>query len=454
MKLRVIWDDAIEITKQFDPDVSISTEIEHGKFYESDHSKSKPENVEYLYDPTRSQSIPDCSNPSHPLCENFWGPPRRSEDMAFNERKMLRLAFHDCVPYEDGTGGCDGCLNLDKDLEHNNGLQFTVAVLEKLYTEVDFPKHKMFKNFKLEKSPKDLGISRADLWAFAGLVALDEFQQKTKSFCDWDEDGHTCGFTQCYSPFDSEKFQSMFQTGRTDCDPKAGANTKHQYLSDKKEVHPNQHGNGNDSVNYFQEHFGLGPRAGLALLGIHTIGQFNPMTAHMTYSWCKDNDDRNELFNNEYYQTLAERPYRVTKKCWGKADGSPADSKFRVSVRIFPQAWEGQKPYGGPNNPGFLSWKMEYNRTVNCEDDYIDNKPNLFKSVWKQCCKATGINCEDAPGKSCPDECTKFVNARARFTSAEAGYYNDFTFDPQTGFPQGCPIFDNVFTQGITQEEM
>ena len=170
LKLRVIWDDAIEITKQFDPDVSISTEIEHGKFYESDHSKAKPENVEYLYDPTRSQSIPDCSNPSHPLCENFWGQPRRSEDMAFNERKMLRLAFHDCVPYEDGTGGCDGCLNLDKDLEHNNGLQFTVAVLEKLYTEVDFPKHKMFKNFKLEKSPKDLGISRADLWAFAGLV--------------------------------------------------------------------------------------------------------------------------------------------------------------------------------------------------------------------------------------------------------------------------------------------
>ena len=40
----------------------------------------------------------------------------------------------------------------------------------------------------------------------------------------------------------------MFQTGRTDCDPKAGANTKHQYLSGKKEVHPNQHGNGNDSV--------------------------------------------------------------------------------------------------------------------------------------------------------------------------------------------------------------
>ena len=31
----------------------------------------------------------------------------------------------------------------------------------------------------LEASPKDLGMSRADLWAFAGLVALDGLQKKT-----------------------------------------------------------------------------------------------------------------------------------------------------------------------------------------------------------------------------------------------------------------------------------
>ena len=27
------------------------------------------------------------------------------------ENKLIRLVFHDCVTYEDGTGGCDGCLN-------------------------------------------------------------------------------------------------------------------------------------------------------------------------------------------------------------------------------------------------------------------------------------------------------------------------------------------------------
>ena len=28
-----------------------------------------------------------------------------------NAPKMLRLGFHDCLKYTDGTGGCDGCLN-------------------------------------------------------------------------------------------------------------------------------------------------------------------------------------------------------------------------------------------------------------------------------------------------------------------------------------------------------
>ena len=29
----------------------------------------------------------------------------------YNAAKVLRLTFHDCLKYTDGTGGCDGCLN-------------------------------------------------------------------------------------------------------------------------------------------------------------------------------------------------------------------------------------------------------------------------------------------------------------------------------------------------------
>ena len=96
----------------------------------------------------------------------------------------------------------------------NQGLQHTAAVLEQLYTDVDFPL--MGKNRpNLEASPKDLGMSRADLWAFAGLVALDNIQMKTKELCNGDIDASMCGdnSTSCFSPF-PESSRLLFKTGR------------------------------------------------------------------------------------------------------------------------------------------------------------------------------------------------------------------------------------------------
>ena len=102
------------------------------------------------------------------------------------EAKFLRLAFHDCLKYEDGTGGCDGCLEwngmgvrFDRDNMgilnisteetdgHNNGLQPTVQILEKIYTDATFPSMAT----ALDVAPFDMGMSRADLWAFAAMVA-------------------------------------------------------------------------------------------------------------------------------------------------------------------------------------------------------------------------------------------------------------------------------------------
>ena len=104
----------------------------------------------------------------------------------------MRLAFHDCVPYVDGgenANGCDGCLNnkgmetnnkekfeTDIGLEKgpdvtftdNNGLLYIADTLELIYTDVNFPKQAP----ALEKSMIDSGKSRADLWAFAALVAV------------------------------------------------------------------------------------------------------------------------------------------------------------------------------------------------------------------------------------------------------------------------------------------
>ena len=55
-----------------------------------------------------------------------------------------------------------------------------------MYTDKNFPlmlEHEA----NLKDSMKNLGYSRADFWAFAGLIALDEVQRKTKEICTfWD----------------------------------------------------------------------------------------------------------------------------------------------------------------------------------------------------------------------------------------------------------------------------
>ena len=314
-KLRKIWENAVEVTQLFDP--SYGNEIQKYK--------------EFLYDPKGDTTINDCKpeKQKNSNCEAWWGEARRSKDIAFSERKMLRLAFHDCFLYENGTGGCDGCLNLDENVGENDGLQFSVAVLEAIYTDKDFPTNDDLKKVgverdfhedepKLDKSPRDLGYSRADLWAFAGLVALDEFQTRTRQLCFIDKHAYSCDQTECFSPFDQTQFEAMFKSGRRDCEPRFPDNPKLGYVASEKERTPNQHGNGEDSVEYFERDFKLGPREGLALLGVHTVGKFNPMTAHNDYAWVRDRGSRQELFNNEYYQMMTLMPSRIkTRYCTG-----------------------------------------------------------------------------------------------------------------------------------------
>ena len=74
----------------------------------------------------------------------------RSRRTAPNAAKVLRLGFHACLRYQDGSGGCNGCLNWDGvgtrftetyfgfsqpnvSQTNNNGLGDTVDVLERIY---------------------------------------------------------------------------------------------------------------------------------------------------------------------------------------------------------------------------------------------------------------------------------------------------------------------------------
>ena len=114
----------------------------------------------------------------------------------------MRLVFHDCMMYEDGTGGCDGCINFkgvgvkgpdpnNKDdyyrfeplnKSDNNNMDQIVEKLELIYTTIDWP----FVNASLNASLKQSGKSRADLWQLAGLVALERTIERANRACDLD----------------------------------------------------------------------------------------------------------------------------------------------------------------------------------------------------------------------------------------------------------------------------
>merc|ERR1719244_1423224 len=241
-------------------------------------------------------------------------------------QKHLRLGFHDCIKYTDGTGGCDGCLNwhgMDVKLEAvagsrslkvedgagNNGLGDTVRRLEEMYTEADFP------NFSslglsigpvLTASPKELGWSRADLWAFSSMMAVEFGIMVNNAKCDeqdvsaggasWDGCSHHVGDPWCHvnieRPF-------RFQTGRSDC-------TEHDeefpYKATKEEKHPSATDGGRKTVEYFKTEFpDLTGRDIVALMGAHTMGQPHFEISQFPYQWTSKGG---RMFNNDYYRNI------------------------------------------------------------------------------------------------------------------------------------------------------
>ena len=126
--------------------------------------------------------------------------------------QYLRLGFHDCIPNNDPvTGkinGCDGCFNpagMGVDMHKmfpkkenptekapdgaNNGLWFTADVLEEVYTNPEFPIIPVGNPGKLEMSMKHSGKSRADLWAFAGLIGATWGMTQSNKACVGDRSG-------------------------------------------------------------------------------------------------------------------------------------------------------------------------------------------------------------------------------------------------------------------------
>ena len=127
--------------------------------------------------------------------------PRSNNDLAPTSRKLVRLAFHDCLRTTDSqgnqSGGCDGCLNWtgmdwlnelplcnmafsypwwpsyrSEPVQYstdNNKLSTTVMALQWLYMDPSWPPGAR----NLSASLWSTGKSRADLWQLAANTALE-----------------------------------------------------------------------------------------------------------------------------------------------------------------------------------------------------------------------------------------------------------------------------------------
>ena len=337
-------------------------------------------------------------------------------------------------------------------------IELCICLQEKLYNEADYPEDAP----TLEQSPKDLGISRADLWAFAGVLALDESSRRSRAYCDSFNVNLTCGdFSPCFVSF-PEKFDTLFKTGRIDCISDS-TDDKKQYLAPLSEDSPHAVANGVQTADYFLKNFGLNGRESVALMGAHTIGKYSTFHTHIDYAWVRLRGSmRNKVLNNEYYKTLVADPGHVKDGyCVGKLDGSPATKQWHVFANLFEATWP--QPIDGSDwqqRPRRFLWHHEVTRGPNChaldedgtfkgmqtpwidsgkqKDSFIQLVDDLksyaqgkgYDSMYDYCCDLQRNGQND-------DQCNQPVQNRIRHLASDVGFYFKFDFD-KDGLPIGC----------------
>ena len=214
--------------------------------------------------------------------------------------------------YADGSGGCDGCLNWegvgarfaavpdskahdDVGLTNNNGLEWTVVALEHVYTDPSFPRSAPSLNISL----RDSGKSRADLWAFATMLAVEHGVETNNLICDgtYNNNPHV----QCHEDIGTDRCHVnfpvplQFKTGRRDCTEFGDE----PYKATKHESHPNAMGNGQMTMDFFKNDFGFTGRDTVAIMGAHTMGRMIVHVSLFPYVWTSRGTF---MFNNHYYR--------------------------------------------------------------------------------------------------------------------------------------------------------
>ena len=392
--------------------------------------------------------------------------------------KFVRLTFHDCLRESNTGAGCNGCFNfhgvgdvwymqgqcaksreknktefcikkegnlrpLVQNETDNNNLLFTGLVLEYIYKGHDFGD-----NDTVTESLFESGKSRADLWAFAGLVAVHKTILNNNEKCKDDLPA------PCILQVDSlsknctlEPGLPTFRTGRADCVPSCGEGYP-EFCTIEHENHPDPHGNGNKTAEFFADEFGLNVQEAVALLGAHSLGRTHSTTSMFAdIPWTPQGQ---EDWNNFYYiNGVNQTGFRFADpsilsndidvdQCnlkvsafTGDEEGRPVPIKFRVKG-------ERQTSNGGPWNWQQFSTGCEASR---CDEAKAANGGVYHENScchWLEFCTA---NPDDCPWKLENFRSENFVNNNINMLNVDMGFVFDFETD-SNGKPVGCPGLD------------
>mmetsp|Transcript_72286 Transcript_72286/g.156956 ORF Transcript_72286/g.156956 Transcript_72286/m.156956 type:complete len:575 (+) Transcript_72286:62-1786(+) len=370
------------------------------------------------------------------------------DDIKPTASKFLRLGFHDCLKYEDGSGGCDGCLSFsnmfyrydeaermsmpDVTVTDNNNLAFVADILEEIYTRTDFP----LNSPSLRQSLQESGKSRADLWALAALTATHFSLVENNKACQGEKDFATagrCGHLFRHIPTDfpcmiDMNFSMQFYTGRKDCSSEQRPNEttwyrRRAYEASRHEFHPNPHGNGVETGDFFKDWFNFTRRETVAIMGAHALGSFHGSVSLFKYDWTKG---QSHILNNQYYRALVKAPSKMST-CGDPPQwtGGPQGSEAPTGWYVRPLR---KSVSGGP-----YLWFHYYLRCPECRGrkNVETEGDGFFKSDF--CCQ----QCDTMKVKTIHPGCYRKIAKDETALNSDLGLYLLFETG-KGGIPLGC----------------
>ena len=454
------------------------------------------QNAETLYRDT--ERFPQIVNE---VWGNIWSPddpnfaywrnksfPRSDMMLAPTTRKLIQLAFHDCLKNVDSDGnhfgGCDGCLNWEgmdfmndvpagnlgstriwaptyrtqpiKYKTDNNKLSTTAMALELVYTDPTWPPGVR----ELSSSLQSTGKSRADLWQLAANTGLEIEITKANYACS-----HKVSYQQMVVALEGKekclwKLEQPvpFQYGRADCvrNPSAGA-TDLPFEATNKESHSNPFGQGDWVLKDLKRDFGMPARQSIALMAVHAIApEKHNKQLEVAYRW-----GGNPFLSNNYYKTLGGWPqyslqagirfgsHNSDSVLVGDEFGRPLTREVQGDFSITSgQWWNTSHPDSGP-------WFFRP-MTTHGKDMNISLAPrspcftyNYTTDTYERrdsgsCSEAT-INQTTGVQTGGPARTKKRSQSFAFYLPYELGFVKDFTVDAEN-HPRGCNIPDRYPT--------